>query len=653
LAASLLTFPLRRASRTERHKIGFDVATVVLGGSITLWYLVVGPGIATTGVSLGKIAAASVYPVTDLLLLFGVASVLLRATDPSTRRPLSLLAGAAGSFIVGDAFLGYLRSQSLSIEMINTWPLLIYMTAHFLLASAGLHQLRQAGQSRVAISAWRRVPVSSRLPYAAVGLGYCLMVIAAAEERDLFPWSGLVAGSVGITAMVVARQMVVQRESHRLAITDTLTGLANRPQLYDRLTRALERAEHAGQSTAVVFADMDGFKRVNDTLGHKAGDQMLMAFATLLRRGVFGSDLVARVGGDEFAIVLHDIGKVGNAETVVRRILSEMAQPVTVEDRPVLLRASFGFALCGPGEAAVDDLLHRADLAMYRAKRDRDTGWACYDPSMETAADELLEEDLRHAVAAGQLTVYYQPIVDLVDGQMRGVEALARWQHPVRGLLMPAQFIGMAERIGVIDDIGESVLEQACRQVLRWRRPDMPPLDLNINVSAHQLAVPTFSQTVLAIVEGTGFDPRHLVLEVTESAVVEEDDAIGQLSRVRDTGVRIALDDFGSGYSSLRYLTRLPVDILKLDRCFVAELDGTAAGSAVAQAVLRLGDALHLETVAEGVEEAAQVRELTLLGCRAAQGYHFAHPMPAEALTTLLDLTARTMPTPAGPNTPR
>jgi len=385
LSAGLLTFPLRTPGRSERRKIALDVATVVLGGFNALWYFVIGPGIDTTGLGVDEVVAAFVYPLTDLILISSIAGVLLRATDPSTRRSLEILAGATGIFIVGDVCLGYLRSHGLPIQLINTWPLLIFLTAHFLLAVAGLQQLRRAAHSRIAPRGQRWVPTSNRLPYAAVVVGYCLMSIAAVREARLFPWSGLVLGCVGITALVVVRQMMVQQESHRLAITDALTGLANRAQLYDTLTEALERGSETGQSVAVVVADMNGFKQVNDTLGHQAGDQLLVAFARALDRCVLGKDLVARLGGDEFAVVLRDIRQVDNAVSVVERVLAEMRQPVMVMDRPIQLRASFGIALCGPGDASTDVLLRRADLAMYGAKQGNKGGWMCYDPVMEGA----------------------------------------------------------------------------------------------------------------------------------------------------------------------------------------------------------------------------------------------------------------------------
>lgn len=645
LSAGLLAVPLRKSSPADRRKVGFDVATVVLGGFIVLWYLVVGPGLVTTGISIGKIIAASAYPATDLLLTFSIARALLRATDPSTRRPLSLLAGAAGAFVVGDVYLGYVRSHGLSVRLIDTWPLLMYLTAHFLLASAGLRQYRQAARSRVAGDGQRRVPVSSRLPYAAVVLGYCMMLLAMAVEKRLFPWTGLVLGSIGITAVVVARQMVVQRESHRMAVTDMLTGLANRAQLYDTLARSLERANHTGRITAVILADMNGFKQVNDTLGHQAGDQMLVAFAEVLRRAVLGSDVVARRGGDEFAIVLHDIGEIANAEAVLRRIRTGMEQPVVLAGRSMTLRASFGLALGGPGQSDVDDLLHRADLAMYEAKRTNNLDWVRYEPGMGIQNADPLEHDLHHAVDAGQLRVVYQPIVDLVDGRVCGVEALARWQHPIHGAIPPAEFIPMATRIAVIGEIGEWVLDQACRQAERWRRPDLRRVDLSINISADQLARSGFAESVLAIVERTGFDPRHLILELSNCAVVVDDDnSIRHLVQLRDAGVRIALDDFGSGSSSVCHLTRLPVDVLKLDGRIVSELDRTAAGAAVAGTLLQLGERLNLPMVAKGVEDAHQARELIRLGCRSAQGYFLARPMPPDALTALLDRTAQAVP---------
>jgi diguanylate cyclase (GGDEF)-like protein len=383
LMLGLLMFPLTPTTVTERRKISLDALTVVGGGLITLWYLVVGPGLTATGGSFRTIAAASAYPFADLMLIFSIATVLLRGTDRSTRRPLSMLAAGAGCFVVVDIYLGYVRSHDLPIELINSWPFLGYETAHFLMAAAALQQHVGAGERTVTSSPRLRLPAYSRLPYAAVALGYALMVVAAFGEKHMYPWSGLVLGGIGITALVIIRQVLVQRENHRMAVTDTLTGLANRSQLHQGLERALARAARGGHSTAVILADLNGFKEVNDSLGHRAGDQMLVAFGGMLRRAVLGSDLVARLGGDEFAIVLQNIRGIANAEAVAGRALAEMGQPVMIDDVALTIRASLGIAISGPGELDNDELLHRADQAMYRAKRAKSAGWDSYDPAKD------------------------------------------------------------------------------------------------------------------------------------------------------------------------------------------------------------------------------------------------------------------------------
>jgi predicted signal transduction protein with EAL and GGDEF domain len=347
---------------------------------------------------------------------------------------------------------------------------------------------------------------------------------------------------------------------------------------------------------------------------------------------VLGGDLVGRLGGDEFAVVLHDIGRVDHAVAVAKRIVLATQQPIPFGDQTLRASASIGVAIGGPGECTTDELLHRADLAMYQAKRRTGgTRWHCWDRSLTDEAELSLEQELRGAIAEGQLRLLYQPIVALPSRELTGVEALVRWEHPRHGLLLPEQFVPLAERAELIEDLGRWVLEQACAQAKAWQRR-VPSLQLNVNISPRQLDNQGFTGQVLEILDRAGFFAGHLVLEVPESAVIGEADSIAQLEALSTAGIRIALDDFGTGYSSLRYLTRLPVDALKLDSCFVAELDGTSKGSAVAQAVLRLGQMLHLDTVAEGVEDESQARELTLLGCEKAQGRYFSGPVPPADL---------------------
>ena len=443
-----------------------------------------------------------------------------------------------------------------------------------------------------------------------------------------------------VHATDVSERRAIQERLAWDANHDALTGLVNRAAFL----RGLAAAGPRRRGTAVLFIDLDRFKEVNDTLGHAAGDAMLTATAAMLRRCVLGQALIGRLGGDEFGIVLSGISRPEGAVAVAHKLLGEMEQPVLVAGREVWVRASVGIALAGPDCADEDELLCRADVAMYVAKRRRVTGWQVYTDALRSNAggEATRETDLRRALRCGELRLQYQPVVELDTGAMVGVEALVRWQHPVRGWLGPAEFIPLAEESGLICELGEWVLEHACRQMARWHSLGARALSLSVNLSPRQLEREGIVHTVLSTVERTGLPAGALILEITENAMVGDTAAIPRLRALNDCGIRLALDDFGAGYSSLRYLTRLPVQILKIDRMFVAELNGTTESSAVVEAVLRLAQILHLDTTAEGVETAAQARELTLLGCRTSQGYHFGRPMNPEAITTLLTPTLPT-----------
>jgi len=464
-------------------------------------------------------------------------------------------------------------------------------------------------------------------------------------------WHEVVARSLlnnpAVGGIVVNHRDITERRhfQDRLAYEashDALTGLANRAAFLADLDRAVDGdREHGGQS-AVMFVDLNGFKQVNDTWGHDAGDALLVGFAKALQDNTLGADTAARLGGDEFGVVLGRIGSRENAEAVARRIIAALAEPIDVGGQRLHARASIGIAMSDAGFGA-DEMLRRADVAMYHVKRQKINGWRCYDPSVETDRTVMVPtaEELGTAIQDDQLHLVYQPIVALHDGAVLGVEALVRWQHPTLGPLGPQEFIPLAEAGGLIAPLGEWVLRSACAQVAAWRQRggSAANLALNVNLSPRQLDEPTLTERVLAILADTGFAAGDLILEITENALVNEELAIPVLRDLHDHGIRIALDDFGTGYSSLRYLTNLPVDILKLDRCFVAELDGTPTGSAVAEAVIRLSRSLNIDTIAEGVEDAAQATELTLLGSRLAQGYHFAKPLEPAAFTAMLDAT--------------
>ena len=477
------------------------------------------------------------------------------------------------------------------------------------------------------------------LPYGALLIGYGMMLFVALRDDSVHPWAGLSAGLILMTGAVVVRQVVAMRENHGLVIRDQLTGLANRRSAGPALTAAMDRHQQDGEASALLIIDLDGFKGINDARGHEAGDAVLVAFAAVLRDTVRASDMAARVGGDEFLVVLDRLGDARQAVAVAvaQRILDRAAQPIDLAGTPTPIRASIGVVLTDP-RADVAAVRHRADMAMYAAKlsgRNRPQLW---EPDLETALTgrDAFEVEVLSAAPAGQLRLHYQPIVALDTGAISGLEALVRWEHPERGLIFPDAFIPVAERTGAISEIGRWVLEEATRQVRRWQAETGRRIYVSVNVSPRQLRDGDLDVRVAETLATSGLDPHDLVLELTESALVQEADAAQALQALRDTGIRVAVDDFGTGYSSLRYLTRLPVDILKLDRCFVSELNGAPQGSAIAEAVIRLAQAMNLDTVAEGIEVPAQATELTLLGYRNGQGYHYARPLPPEEIADLL-----------------
>ncbi|GLY27442.1 EAL domain-containing protein [Kineosporia sp. NBRC 101731] len=457
-----------------------------------------------------------------------------------------------------------------------------------------------------------------------------------ARSRDLTVALTVLAVLMALTLLgVTVRGLLALRRSRRMNLTDPLTGLANRLMLAEVLPRAADRSAESGREVAVMLLDLDGFKQINDTLGHVGGDQVLQHFADVLGESVRSSDTVVRLGGDEFAMIIEGLESATEAVAIAERIRAGLSAPLNVLGRPVQVRTSIGIAVHafpqGSDSAAEREVLHQADLAMYASKRAGTHSWQLFADGGGLEADEQLvelREDLRRAVADQQIEAYYQPIMDLSSGDLVGLEALIRWRHPTRGMLSPGLFIPIAEETGLIHGLGMSVLEQSCRQVREWR-DRIPALSVSVNVSPRQLERPHLVEEILEVLARTDYDPTGLVLEVTETALVKDSAALRQLQELRDTGIRIAVDDFGTGYSSISYLTQLPVDILKLDQSFVAKLNGQPEGSAVAEAVIRLGQALHLDTIAEGIETPYQANELTLLGCQRAQGYYFARPMPA------------------------
>jgi diguanylate cyclase (GGDEF)-like protein/PAS domain S-box-containing protein len=450
-----------------------------------------------------------------------------------------------------------------------------------------------------------------------------------------------VGGLVLNTRDISERRQLEDQLVHQ-AFHDSLTSLANRALFKDRVDHALQRTKRQTPSVAVLFLDLDGFKEVNDSLGHAAGDRLLIQVAERLHSCVRPSDTVARFGGDEFAVLIEDASDDIDVVQVAERVLDGLRQPFEVNGRELHVRGSMGIARMDSDVDGADQLLRNADLAMYRAKAAGRGGFERYDPEMHTELVQRvqLESDLRRALEAGELFLQYQPTFDLGSGQIVGAEALARWNHPVRGLVPPTEFIPLAEASGLIRPLGAWVLREACRQAAEWQRSSPPrekPLTLNINLSGRQLQFAEVVDDVAQALTESGLPPSSLVLEMTESVLMDDnEDVLTILRRIKALGARLAIDDFGTGYSSLSYLHRFPVDMLKIDRSFVERLSHASDNAELARTIVRLGQSLQLVTVAEGVEDSAQFLALRRMGCDVGQGFYFGRPMESEEISRLL-----------------
>jgi diguanylate cyclase (GGDEF)-like protein/PAS domain S-box-containing protein len=424
-----------------------------------------------------------------------------------------------------------------------------------------------------------------------------------------------------------------------MAFSDSLTGLPNRALFKDRLQHALTRRGANAQGVAVLFLDLDGFKSINDTLGHSAGDELLVTVAERLQSVVRGGDTVARFGGDEFAILV-EAATSEEEVALAQRVNDAVQQPVDLHGERVHIAASVGIARMDDHGTTAEQLLRNADLAMYQAKGAGTGGYAMFHPEMHAGLVERvrLESDLRTAVDEHQFVVHYQPMISMRTGQITGAEALVRWQHPERGLVPPIEFIPIAEASGLIRDIGLFVLREACTQTMSWQATyEIPePLKVSVNVSPRQLLHDDFQEQVRGVLAETGLKPAQLTLEMTEGVLIDNaDDTLRSLTLLHDLGVRLAIDDFGTGYSSLSYLHRFPVDVLKIDRSFVERLS-TGGDSALVNTILRLGHTLGLETVAEGIERPQEMLILRRQGCTTGQGFHFSPPVEADAFAGML-----------------
>ena len=466
------------------------------------------------------------------------------------------------------------------------------------------------------------------------------------KDGSLFPARASISKLVeenGMTFTVILHDVTLQKQNEEriryLAHYDALTGLPNRVLFNDRLEQAIAEAERRGRLVGLILLDLDRFKTINDSLGHGAGDALLQNVARRLVGSVRRDDTVSRLGGDEFAIILADLAQPGDAARVARMILDGFVPPFTVLGRELFMGASLGISLYPLDGSEIDVLLKNADVAMYRVKETGRSAYQFYEPAMTALAGQrlALENDLRRAVERGELRVLFQPQEAMASGRLEAFEALVRWHHPERGLVPPTEFIPLAEETGLIVQIGEWVLEHACACSKAWQDAGLPPARVAVNVSSRQFLRSNLPEIVAGALRTSGLDARWLELEITESMLIQDEEAAIEVIRhIQRLGVNFSLDDFGTGYSSLSRLKRFPLATLKIDQSFIAGIPDDPGDAAIVRAIVAMGRGLGLRVLAEGVENQAQWDFLRAAGCDVIQGYHYGEPLAPDEVARLL-----------------
>ncbi|HWH00175.1 MAG TPA: bifunctional diguanylate cyclase/phosphodiesterase [Pilimelia sp.] len=635
------------AARTPADwlRLGLDAAVVLLATGLFTWYVTHHAG-PDWPFFTGTLSATMAVVASGLIGTLACLRAAQAGPGPVDRRALRLL----GATVAVGALAGALAPLWAPYPYLNSAQLVVPVTG-LLLALAAARQWR-AGAEPVAASRPRSRPCGL-VPYAAVAAASGLLLVTAPQGGT----HALVVafGTILLIGLVVLRQVVTFRDNARLrhrvdasleeleevqrqlafhARHDVLTGLANRRHFEEATQQALDR----GEPVTVALVDLDDFKSINDRLGHTVGDSLLAEVGRRLRTCVRASDTVARLGGDEFALLLRGVSA-NETGGVLERISAALAKPVPVDGHDLLVGSSIGLAEAWPG-ANPGELLRRADLAMYAAKDRGKGGHARYDLGLDRQAegDAQLGAELRQGLDRGEFHLLYQPVVRLPGGETVGVEALVRWQQPERGLVRPDLFIGAAERTGLIVPLGAWILREACRQAAQWHAAYGPDRDweVGVNISARQLREHGFADRVARVLAETGLPANRLIIEVTETAVFDNEAAVAALADICALGVRVALDDFGTGHSSLGLLRSTPVHVLKVDKSFIDGITETSEEAVIATAMIQIADGLHLGAVAEGVETQAQADRLHQLGYRVAQGFLFGRPLPPEQAGPLL-----------------
>lgn len=699
----VLNLPRQRQTSSERFKLLLDMTTVMLAGLLTLWVFWLDPLMRAASPSGLNLALALAYPTGDLVLLWALVMALYRRAADQPVLPLALLLlGVAVQAITDLMFgqqsvLGVYATGSL-LDLGWAFSLVCFGAAAGEQVLAGRSAALPSGAAPLSVGAWLH-RVRFGLPFAVILVAFWLLVAGHPENHTALTavkFNLLALGAGVLLALVIARQTLtlmdnlalaralqvelterqlaqsaLQRLNQELerrveertqallavntqlrqsedrlqrdAFYDGLTKLPNRALFLDRLERSIARAQRQTHYRfAVLFLDFDGFKVVNDSLGHTLGDQLLVEIARRLALTLRNADTIARLGGDEFVVLLEDIGAGQDAIAAAERIQAELAVPFELGGRRFFTSASIGIVLSEGAYEQPSDVLRDADIAMYQAKSLGKARSVVFDATMRQRAVERLnmESELRQALERGEFVLHYQPILDLQTQRISGFEALLRWRHPERGMVSPAEFIPVAEETGLIVPIGQEVLREACRQMAEWHRqfPDEAPLSISVNLSARQFKQTELAALVAGILTETGLAAHSLKLEITESAIMEEADAaIRTLAALRALGVQVQIDDFGTGYSSLSYLYRFPIDTLKIDRSFIWRMGTDGDRSEIVRTIITMAHNLGLSVIAEGVETPEQLERVTVLACEQGQGYLISRPLAPDQVGRYLE----------------
>jgi diguanylate cyclase (GGDEF)-like protein len=647
----LLWFPTQAESKAGKRRRLIDAATIVVGGAAVIWVLVLGSTLREGGHNPLDSVVSGAYPIGDLLEIFALIYVITRVLTPATRQPLRLLMVGMLLQVVGD-----ITQDWLILHPQVTWyptpevPWITWLAAICVYALAGTTQKRLADENREAVARVSKQSAvqsgrSALLSYLAPVIVFGLLMNSEVGNGSFFDRVALTICGTFVALLFMLRQAFARRDllstqgqlSYQ-ALHDALTGMPNRALIMDRMEQLLARGRRNGTVGAVLYVDLDEFKNVNDSLGHEAGDQLLVAVTARLESSLRDVDTIGRMGGDEFVVLIDGASLEVAPELVAERLLEVMRQPFELAgvSMPLVVTTSIGIAM--GDRATPGDLLRDADVALYEAKAAGKNQYAIFHPEMQAGIQERieLEFDLRSALEGGQFRLVYQPIYNLDDLTLVGVEALLRWDHPVRGVVGPDEFIPILEQTGQIREVGGWVMNQACEQMAVWHaRGDT--LDISVNVSGRQLDDDAIVDHIRHALDVSGLEATSLIIEVTETALMRNVNSTARrLRAVKALGVRIAVDDFGTGYSSLAYLQQFPVDCLKIDSSFTNAITTSPESKALIGTLVQLGKDLGLTTLAEGVETVGQMDHLRYEHVNEAQGFLLARPLDPETFENQL-----------------